>query len=49
MKCWRFADVTVIARAPLRIGLAGGGTDLPAYADRFGGLVLSVPVLETWA
>lgn len=36
--------MTVIARAPLRIGLAGGGTDLPAYADRFGGLVLSTSI-----
>lgn len=36
--------MTVIARAPLRIGFAGGGTDLPAYADRFGGLVVSTTI-----
>lgn len=36
--------MTVIARAPLRVGLAGGGTDLPAYADRHGGLVVSTAI-----
>ncbi|RPE39968.1 D-glycero-alpha-D-manno-heptose-7-phosphate kinase [Streptomyces sp. Ag109_O5-1] len=30
----------VVASAPLRISLAGGGTDLPSYADRFGGAVV---------
>ncbi len=30
--------------APCRIAFAGGGTDLPAYADRFGGAVLSAAV-----
>ncbi len=34
----------IIARAPLRISLAGGGTDLPAYADRFGGQVISTTI-----
>jgi len=32
---------TVAAFAPCRLGFAGGGTDLPAYAERFGGAVLS--------
>lgn len=32
---------TIVARAPARVSLAGGGTDLPAYADRFGGAVVS--------
>jgi D-glycero-alpha-D-manno-heptose-7-phosphate kinase len=30
----------LIARAPLRLSLAGAGTDLPAYARRFGGLAI---------
>ncbi|MGY0236992.1 GHMP family kinase ATP-binding protein [Longispora urticae] len=38
-------DVTsVLARAPLRVSLAGGGTDLPSYADRFGGVVVGFAV-----
>lgn len=31
----------IIARAPLRLSFGGGGTDLPAYYERFGGLVVS--------
>jgi D-glycero-alpha-D-manno-heptose-7-phosphate kinase len=33
-----------VSSAPLRISLAGGGTDLPAYARRFGGAVIGVTV-----
>ncbi len=33
-----------ISSAPLRISLAGGGTDVPSYAERFGGMVLGATI-----
>ena len=32
------------ARAPLRVGLAGGGSDLPSFAHRFGGMVVNFAI-----
>ncbi len=34
----------LIVRSPVRISFAGGGTDLPAYYERFGGAVLSAAI-----
>lgn len=35
---------SVIARAPVRISFGGGGTDLPAYYQQYGGLVVSTTI-----
>ncbi len=36
--------MVLIARAPVRISFGGGGTDLPAYYERYGGMVVSTTI-----
>ena len=37
-------ETVILARAPFRISLGGGGTDLPSYYGRFSGFVITAAI-----
>ncbi|PYV66699.1 MAG: GHMP kinase, partial [Acidobacteria bacterium] len=34
----------LIVRSPVRVSFCGGGTDLPAYYEKYGGAILSTSI-----
>ena len=34
----------IISRAPVRISMGGGGTDLPSYYEKFGGFLMAATI-----
>src|SRR4051812_9159796 len=43
----RTATPMIVSRTPLRISFVGGGTDLPEFADKYGGAVVSTSI-DKW-
>lgn len=41
------AGMMIISRTPLRVSFVGGGTDLPSFADAYGGAVVSTAI-DKW-
>jgi hypothetical protein len=41
---WKGVITMIVSRAPVRISMGGGGTDLPSYYEKFGGFLLAAGI-----
>ena len=44
LECAKNPGINLISKTPYRVSFAGGGTDLPHWASKYGGAVISTTI-----